>query len=67
MNTLITKIKSAISGVVVFAAAFAMAGLGFAVVAMLAIFAFLGLGIAILAAPFAGMAQTTPDNADVSA
>lgn len=53
MTTFINKITTAISGAVLFVAAIAMAGLGFAVIAMLAFFAFLAVGIALLAAPFA--------------
>lgn len=57
MKTLINKVTTAISGAVLFAAAIAMAGLGFAVIASLAIFAFFALGIALLASPFVRMAQ----------
>ena len=57
MKTLINKVTSAISGTVLFAAAIAMAGLGFAVIASLTVFAFFSMGIALLAAPFAQTAQ----------
>lgn len=57
MKTLINKATSAISGAVLFAAAVAMAGLGFAVIASLAIFALFAVGVALLAAPFVSMAQ----------
>ena len=52
MKSLINKIVTAISGVVLFAAAIAMAGLGFAVIASLAFFAICAMGVALLAAPF---------------
>ena len=70
MNTLINKVLTAISGAVLFAAAIAMAGLGFAVLASLAIFAFFAIGIALLAAPFVGMAEQEEESiedADVTA
>lgn len=57
MKTLINKVTSAISGVVLFAAAMAMAVLGFAVIASLAIFSFFAIGVALLAAPFVPVAQ----------
>lgn len=53
MKTLINKFTTAASGAVLFAAAIAMAGLGFAVIASLAIFAFFAVGVALVAAPFA--------------
>ncbi|WP_136439503.1 hypothetical protein [Pacificoceanicola onchidii] len=56
MKTLINKITTAITGAVLFTAAIAMAGLGFAVMASLAVFAVIAIGIALLAAPFASMA-----------
>ncbi|MEL7111428.1 MAG: hypothetical protein AAGK93_00640 [Pseudomonadota bacterium] len=52
MKTLINKITTAVSGAVLFAAAIAMAGLGFAVIATLAFFAVLAIGITLLTAPF---------------
>ncbi|MEL6681253.1 MAG: hypothetical protein AAFQ09_01250 [Pseudomonadota bacterium] len=70
MKTLITKITTALSGAVLFAAAIAMAGLGFAVIASLTILAFFAIGIALLAAPFVGMAQQEQEitkEADVTA
>lgn len=62
MTTLINKITTAVSGAVLFAAAIAMAGLGFAVIATLAFFAFLAIGIALLAAPFARTASEEDEN-----
>ena len=70
MTTLINKITTAVSGAVLFAAAIAMAGLGFAVIATLALFAFLAVGIALLAAPFANTASQEDEiieNAEVVA
>ncbi|MEL6571339.1 MAG: hypothetical protein AAFQ64_06765 [Pseudomonadota bacterium] len=61
MKPLIHKVTAAISGAVLFAAAIAMAGLGFAVIASLAIFAFFTLGIALLASPFVRMTQQKDD------
>ncbi|WP_371170822.1 hypothetical protein [Aliiroseovarius sp. 2305UL8-7] len=57
MNTLINKITSAVSGAILFVAAIAMAGLGFAAVGVLALFALVGIGIALIAAPFANLAR----------
>ncbi len=57
MKNLMNKATSAISGAVLFAAAIAMAGLGFAIVASLAIFALFAIGIALLAAPFVSAGQ----------
>jgi hypothetical protein len=62
MNTLITKLTSAISGAVLFAAGCVMAGLGFALVAMLAVFGFVALGVALLATPFLGWSQPHPSD-----
>ena len=62
MKTLINKITNAVSGAVLFAAAVAMAGLGFAVVAILAVFAFFAIGVALLAAPFAQSAETEEES-----
>lgn len=65
MKTLINKVTTAISGAVLFAAALAMAGLGFAMIALLAFFAFIAIGVALLAAPFAPAAE--PDEAELDA
>ena len=54
MNTFITKIKTAVSTFVLFAASCVIAGFGFAMIALLAVFAFLAMGVALLAAPFIG-------------
>lgn len=61
MNTLITKMTDALSRMVLFAAAIAMAGLGFAMLGMLAFFALIGLAVAFLAAPFVRMPQQDED------
>jgi len=58
MKTLIKKATTALSGAVLFAAAIAMAGLGFAVIASLTVFAFFAVGIALVAAPFAQTERT---------
>ncbi|SLN38497.1 hypothetical protein [Pseudooctadecabacter jejudonensis] len=57
MKNLITKATSALSGAVLFAAAVAMAGVGFAAIATLAFFALLAVGIACLTAPFVSVAS----------
>ncbi len=70
MTTLINKISTAVSSAVLFAAAIAIAGLGFAVIASLAFFAFLAIGITLLAAPFAPTANEedeTIEDAEVTA
>ncbi|MCK0142768.1 hypothetical protein [Aliiroseovarius sp. F20344] len=61
MNTLINKITAAVSGAVLFVAAIAMAGLGFAVIGALAMFALIGIGIALIAAPFANLTRKGSD------
>lgn len=65
MKTLINKMTTALSGAVLFAAAIAMAGLGFAVIATLAIFAVFAIGVALIAAPFVPVAQ--PETAEMDA
>ena len=69
MKTFINKVTSAISGAVLFAAAMAMAGLGFAVVVSLAIFAFFAIGISLLTAPFVPVSQKNEaaTDADIAA
>ncbi len=62
MKTLIDKTTSAVAAVVLFAAACAMVGLGFALAGALAVFALISVGIAILAAPFAKLAQRPADD-----
>ena len=57
MNTIVNKIATTVSSVVLFAAACVMAGLGFAVVATLAFFALIAVGLTLLAAPFVGLSQ----------
>lgn len=52
MTNLMTRIKSAVSNTVLFAAAIVMAGLGFALMGMLALFALITVGVALIAAPF---------------
>ena len=64
MKNLINKITTAVSGVVLFAAAIAMAGLGFAVIATLALFALLAIGVALLAAPFAKTANEEDESVE---
>lgn len=59
MNTLVTKIKSAVSGIALFTLGCAMAGMGLVVVALLALFALASVGAALLASPFVAMAQTS--------
>ena len=64
MKNLINKITTAVSGVVLFAAAIAMAGLGFAVIATLALFALIAIGVALLAAPFAKTANEEDESVE---
>ena len=59
MHSIINKAVSAISGVVLFAAAAVMAGLGLAVIGALGLFALAAIGVALLAAPFVAYAQST--------
>lgn len=63
MTNLITPMKSAVSNTVVFAAAIAMAGLGFAFVGMLALFGLIAVGVAMIAAPFAAQRVDADDAA----
>ncbi len=62
MYTLIEMSVSAICGIVLFAAACAMVGLGFAVIGMLALAALVAIGVAVLIAPFAARFHTGPDD-----
>ena len=59
MKTILAKISSAVAGAVALLLAFAMAGLGFTVLAFLALIALATLGVALLASPFIGAAQPT--------
>ncbi len=65
MKTLINKITAAVAGAVLFAAAVAMAGLGFMVLGALALFGCLALGLALLAAPFAQLSEKMSRDADI--
>jgi hypothetical protein len=67
MTTLINKFTSALSNAVLFAAAIAMAGLGFAVVGTLALFAMMAVGVAMIAAPFVRQPQPATDDVDIAA
>jgi len=57
MKNLINTITATASNAVLFAAAIAMAALGFVTLGTLAIFAFIALGLALLAAPFVGLSD----------
>ncbi|MEO1637917.1 MAG: hypothetical protein AAFU41_01555 [Pseudomonadota bacterium] len=61
MNTLITKIKSAISTAALLIFGAVMAGLGLATVGLLALFALVTIGMALLAAPFVALSQPAAD------
>ncbi len=70
MKALTNTLKTALSNVVLFAAACVMAGVGFAFVATLAVFAFFAMGVALFAAPFVGLSQSqdaAPDSAEAAA
>lgn len=70
MTNLINKIKSTVSNIVLFTAAIAMTGLGFAFVGMMALFALVAVGMAMIAAPFVAQPEPTtpaPSEADVVA
>jgi len=67
MKNLINKITTAVSGAVLFAAALAMAGLGFAVLGTLALFAIMALGLALLAAPFVRLSHEVSRDVDTTA
>ena len=66
MNTLKTKITTAVSTAVLFAAAVVMTGLGFALAAALAIFAFMALAVALVCAPFVGRADAASPQTDAA-
>ena len=67
MHPMINKARSAISGVVLFAAAAVMAGLGLAVIGALGLFALATIGVALLAAPFVAYAQNPSNDTSASA
>lgn len=64
MTNLMNKLTSAVSNVVLFAVAIAMAGLGFVFVGTLALFSLMAFGIALIAVPFVGAAQAGQTEAD---
>ena len=66
MNTLMQKIGNAVSNTILFAAAIAMAGLGFAVVGTIALFGLMAVGVALIAAPFVAQPKTAAANPDVA-
>ena len=59
MKTLINKLTSTVSDVVLFTAGLVMAGLGLAFVGTLAMFALIAVGIALLVSPFLRLSQPT--------
>ena len=62
MKSLMNKATTAISGLVMFLVACAMAGLGFALIGMLAFFAIVAVGLALVASPFVA----TPNDEDTA-
>jgi hypothetical protein len=63
MSTLINKIRSTLSNMVLFATAVVMAGIGFAVFATLTVFAFFAVGLALLSSPFVGVSKRAGNDA----
>ena len=67
MTNLITKLKSALSNVVLIAAAIFMAGLCFAFIGALALFGLMAVGVALIAAPFVTPLVLGSDYAEAAA
>lgn len=65
MTNLITKLTTALTNTVLFAAAIVMAGLGFAFLGTLTLFGVMTVGVAILVSPFVKRAQPAPVCPDI--
>ncbi len=61
MTNLMNKMSSALSNVIMLAAAVAMAGLGFAFMGTLVLIVLIAIGITVIAAPFAAKPQPHAD------